>query len=188
MRIGFDFDGVLCNTPFGRFAVHAPGHVPDLPPGYEALYDAPPPSDPLRLAFEYLRFAWRGAAPGAPEIVRELARRHELYVVTGRSVAGEPLLRGWLRRHGLDGVFTGIRMAPHGLRSAQHKLAVARMLAIDAHIDDDPRTAYHLANCGVRHVYLYDHAGAHGSAPLPERLTLVRSLRQFRDSVAATET
>jgi len=183
MRIGFDFDGVLCNTPFGRFAVHAPGHVPDLPPGYEALYDAPPPSDPLRLALEYLRFAWRAAAPGAPEIVRGLAQGHELYIVTGRSVAGEPLLRGWLRRHGLDGVFTGIRMAPHGLRSAQHKLAVTRMLAIDAHIDDDPRTAYHLANCGVRHVYLYDHAGAHGDAALPERLTLVRSLRDFADAL-----
>jgi hypothetical protein len=187
MRIGFDFDGVLCNTPFGRFAVHAPGDVPDLPSGFEALYDAPRPSNPLRLALEYLRFAWRPAAPGAIEIVRELAQRHELYVVTGRSVAGERLLRGWLRGHGLDGVFAGIRMAPHGLRSAQHKLATARMLAIDAHIDDDPRTAYHLAKSGVQHVYLYDHAGAHGDAPLPERLTLVRSLREFADALARND-
>jgi len=184
MRVGFDFDGVLCNTPFGRFAVHAPGHVPDLPPGYEALYDAPPPSGPLRRLLEYVRFAWRPAAPGAPEIVRELARRHELYVVTGRGVAGEPLLRDWLRDQGLGDAFAGIRMSPPGLRSAQHKLATARMLALDAHIDDDPRTAYHLAEHGVARVFLYDHAHARGDAPPPAALTVVSSLRAFADALA----
>ena len=74
-------------------------------------------------------------------------------------------------------------MAPEGLRPAQHKLATARMLGIDAHIDDDPRTAYHLASNGVSRVFLLDHAGAHGDAPLPARLTLVRSLREFADVV-----
>jgi hypothetical protein len=76
-------------------------------------------------------------------------------------------------------------MAPAGLRPAQHKLATARLLGIDAHIDDDPRTAFHLARNGVARVYLYDHAGAHGDAPLPPNLTLVRSLREFADAVRA---
>jgi hypothetical protein len=53
------------------------------------------------------------------------------------------------------------------------------MFEIDAHIDDDPRTAYHLASNGVERVFLYDHAGAHGNVPLPAHLTLVRSLREF---------
>ena len=75
-------------------------------------------------------------------------------------------------------------MAPEGLRSAQHKLATARMLGIDVHIDDDPRTAYYLAEQGVSRVYLYDHAGAHGDTALPERLTLVRSLAEFRDAIS----
>ncbi len=185
MRIGFDFDGVLCLTPFGRLAVHAPSPVPDLPEGYTALYEQPRESGLLRLAIEYLRFAWRSNAPDAAKILREIAAAHEIYIVTGRSWAGEPLVRGWLRGHGLEDLVAGIRMAPPGLRAAQHKLATARMLGIDAHIDDDPRTAYHLANNGVAHVYLLDHAGAHGDAPPPPHLTLVRSLREFAEALRA---
>ena len=112
MRIGFDCDGVLCLTPFGRLAVHAPTPVPDLPPDYEELYRKAAPGGPARLAIEYLRFAWRPMAPGAAEVVRNLSERNEIYIVTGRSVAGEPLLRRWLRRHGLQDRFTGLRMAP----------------------------------------------------------------------------
>jgi uncharacterized HAD superfamily protein len=186
MRIGLDFDGVLCLTPFGRLAVHAPKPVPPLPADYERLYAAPPPASPLRLAVEYARFAWRASAPNAGEVLRELSARHELYIVTGRSGAGLPLVRRWLRRRGIEGCVKDVRMAPRGLRPSQHKLATAKVLGIDVHIDDDPRTAYHLARNGVQRVYLLDHAGAHGDAPLPERLTLVRSLREFADSVNAS--
>ncbi|MEK7693528.1 MAG: hypothetical protein AAB349_04990 [Chloroflexota bacterium] len=185
MRIGFDFDGVLCLTPFGRLAVHAPSPVPDLPAGYEALYNQARSSGPLRLAVEYLRFAWRTNAADAAAVLHELTVAHEIYIVTGRSWAGEPLVRRWLRGHHLDDRIAGIRMAPPGLRPAQHKLATARILGIDAHIDDDPRTAYHLAKNGVPCVYLLDHAGAHGDAPLPPHLTLVRSLREFADALRA---
>lgn len=185
MRIGFDFDGVLCPTPFGRLAVHKPEPVPDLPPGYAALYDQPQASNPLRLAIEAARFAWRRSAPAAAAIVRELSQQHEIYIVTGRSWSGEALLRSWLRRHGLESCVAGIRMAPPGLRPAQHKLATAELLGIDVHIDDDPRTAYHLAKNGVEHVYLLDHANAHGDTPPPPHLTLVPSLRAFADAIAA---
>lgn len=184
MRIGFDFDGVLCVTPFGRLAVHAPSPVADLPEGFAALYDQPSSSNLLRLAVEYARFGWRTDAPDAATILHELANTNEIFIVTARSRAGEPLLRRWLRRHKLDDRIAGIRMAPAGLRPAQHKLATARLLGIDAHIDDDPRTAYHLAEHGVPRVYLLDHAGAHGEAALPAALTLVRSLREFADAVA----
>jgi hypothetical protein len=185
VRIGFDFDGVLCLTPFGRFAVHAPRPVPPLPPGYEKLYGAPDRANPLRVAIEYLRFAWRTPAPNARDVLRELSKDHELHIVTGRSEVGIGLVRHWLRRHGLEQRVSGIHMSPPGIRPPQHKLAIAKMLGIDAHIDDDPRTAYHLAREGVRRVYLLDHAGAHGDAPLPERLTLVRSLPEFAALLAA---
>jgi uncharacterized HAD superfamily protein len=186
MRIGVDFDGVVCLTPFGRFGVHKPSPVPDLPDGYAALYEHPHPSNPLRLAVEYLRFGWRTNAPDAVAILREIADAHEIFIVTGRSIAGESLLRGWLRRSGLDDLIAGVRMAPPGLRPAQHKLATAHLLGIDAHIDDDPRTAYHLARNGVQRVYLLNHAGVQGDAELPSHLTLVRSLREFADALAAT--
>jgi hypothetical protein len=188
MRIGFDFDGVLCLTPFGRLAVHAPSPVPDLPDGYAALYDHPRTPHPLRLAVEYARFAWRTNAPDAAEVLHEIAGAHEIYIVTGRSWAGEPLVRRWLRSHKLDDRIAGIRMAPPGLRPAQHKLATARLLGIDAHIDDDPRTAYHLAKNGVPRVYLLDHAGAQGDTPPPAHLTVVRSLREFADALASDPT
>jgi len=185
MRIGFDFDGVLCETPFGRLAVHAPSPVEELPPDYASRYDAPPASHPLRLLVEYARFAWRRMSPEAADVLRAVSARHEIYIVTGRTAAGEPLLRRWLRKHALEDSIAGIRMSPHGLRPPQHKLATALMLGIGAHIDDDPRTAYHLATHGVSRVFLFDHAGAHGDAPLPSNLELVRSLAEFASAVAA---
>ena len=187
MRIGFDFDGVLCLTPFGRMAVHAPSPVEDLPPNYEDLYRAPAHEQPLRLVVEYLRFGWRRMAPDAPKLLREIAAAHEVYIVTGRSRAGEPLIRRWLQRHGLDAGVRGIEMAPPGLRPAQHKLATALRLSLDAHIDDDPRTAYHMATHGVPRVYLLDHAGAHGDTTPPAGLVLVRSLAEFAARVVSPE-
>ncbi len=182
MRISIDYDGVLCPTPFGRLAVHAPGGVAELPPDYAARYSAAPRPHPLRLVVECARFAWRPMAPEAAPVLRELARDHEVYVVTGRSEAGRALIARWLRRAGLaDRV--GLRMAPPGLRPAQHKLAVCKMLGIDVHVDDDPRTAYYLAERGVPRVYLLDHAGAHGDAPRPPRLALVRSLVEVMRSL-----
>ncbi len=185
MRVSFDFDGVLCLTPFGRLAVHEPKPVPELPAGYEALYADEPRANPLRLAVEYARFAWRKMAPDAPEVLGDLCARHDVWIVTGRSEYGAPLMRRWLRKHGLERKIAGVRMAPRGLRPPQHKLATARMLGIEAHIDDDPRTAYHLAREGVPRVYLLDHAGAHGDAPLPGGLALVRTLREFADALFA---
>jgi hypothetical protein len=179
MRIGFDLDGVLCSTPFGRMAVHAPSPVPALPADHERLYEAPPRASAFRVAIEWLRFAWRPAAPGAVGVLRDLSARHELFVVTGRSAAGQRVAEAWLRRRRLRDCLTGISMAPPGLRPAQHKLAAARQLSLDAHIDDDPRTAFHLARNGVARVFLLDHAGARGDTPLPPGLTLVRSLEDF---------
>lgn len=184
MRIGFDFDGVLSMTPFGRLAVHAPSPVAPLPADFQRLYDAPPSANPFRLGIEYLRFAWRRTAPEAAGVLRELSANHELYIVTARSGAGMAIVRRWVRRHDLAQCIKDVRMAPAGLRGQQHKLAIAQMLGIDAHIDDDPRTAYHLAQNGVPRVYLLDHAGAHGDAPLPEGLTLVRSLGEFANHIA----
>lgn len=188
MRIGFDLDGVISMTPFGRFAVHAPDAddgIPDLPDHYRQLYEAEPPATRLRVAIEYLRFAWRRASPEGRALVADLAGEHELFIVTGRSRAGRQILGRWLRTHGLEQYFGGIHMAPPGLRPAQHKLATSRMLALQAHIDDDPRTAYYLARHGVERVYLYDHAGAHGDVPLPPRLTLLRRLGELAELVRA---
>jgi len=182
MRISFDFDGVLCPTPFGRLAVHAPGGVPELPSDYASRYDAAAPANPLRLAVECARFAWRRMAPDAADVLGRLGKGNELYIVTGRSVQGAAIVSRWLRRAGMqDSV--ALRMAPPGLRPAQHKLATARIAGIDAHIDDDPRTAYYLAEHGVPRVYLLDHAGAHGEHALPANITLVRSLREFVEAV-----
>lgn len=184
MRIAFDFDGVLILTPFGRLAVHAPKPVAPLPPDFDQLYEAATAKNPLRLGIEYLRFGWRRTAPDAAAVLRELSASHELHIVTGRSRAGISIVRGWLRRQGLDGFIKDVHMAPPGLRPPQHKLAIAKLVGIDAHIDDDPRTAYHLSRSGVGRVYLLDHAAAHGDAPLPSGLTLVRSLHEFAAEIA----
>jgi phosphoglycolate phosphatase-like HAD superfamily hydrolase len=172
---------VLCLTPFGRMAVHAPdAHVDDLPADYATFYDTAPRQSGARLAMEYVRFAWRRMAPDAAAVLHELSDAgHELVIVTGRSAQGEPLLRRWLRRHKLDQQVKEIRMAPAGLRPPQHKLAIAKLLHVDAHIDDDPRTVFYLARNGVATVYLLDHAGALGDTSLPPNVQVVRSLREL---------
>jgi len=190
MRISFDFDGVLCVTPFGRMAVRPPeAHVDVLPEAYEGFYDAPSRQSRLRLAVEYARFAWRRMAPDAARVLHDLSDDgHDLLIVTGRSAQGEPLLRRWLRRHRLDERVTAIRMAPIGLRPPQHKLAIAKMLAVDVHIDDDPRTAFYMARNGVPHVFLLDHAGALGNTQSPENVHTVRALQEFVEGVRAIGT
>jgi hypothetical protein len=185
MRISIDFDGVLCHTPFGRLAVHAPGGVPELPDNYAELYESAPPGGPLRLLVEYARFAWRRMDPRAESLLRDLSSLHEVAIVTGRSVAGEALITRWLRRTGLD-TRVALRMAPPGLWPAQHKLATARMLNVDAHLDDDPRTAHYLAGHGVPHVYLLNHAGLEEhAASHPAGLEVVRTLADFANAIAA---
>lgn len=187
MRISFDFDGVLCLTPFGRMAVRSPdAHVDVLPEAYEGFYEGPAPRSRMRLAVEWARFGWRRMAPEAAQVLHDLgADGHDLLIVTGRSAQGEPLLNRWLRRHRLEDKVTAIRMAPSGLRPPQHKLAIAKMLSVDVHIDDDPRTAFYLARNGVAHVFLLDHAGALGDTPLPKNVSSVRALTEFVDSVRA---
>jgi hypothetical protein len=180
MRISIDYDGVLCHTPFGRLAVHAPGGVPDLPDDYARCYDEPVRPNPLRVGVEYARFAWRRMEPEAAPLLRDmLAAGHEVWIVTGRSVDGERLIAGWLRRSGLAGS-VGLRMAPPGLRPAQHKLATAKLLAIGVHLDDDPRTAHYLAEHGVPRVYLLDREHIDAVAPMPRGLAIVRSLAEFK--------
>ena len=188
MRIGFDFDGVLSITPFGRMAVHAPRPVADLPENYETLYDLHARSGPIRLAVEYARFGWRRMSRDAAPVLRELTEAgHELYIVTGRSVSGLRIVQSWLRRERLDDR-VGVRMAPPGLRPPQHKLAVARMLRLDVHIDDDPRTAYHLARSGVARVYLLRHTAIALPEPMPDGLVVVKSLREFASHVTERAT
>jgi phosphoglycolate phosphatase-like HAD superfamily hydrolase len=188
MRIGFDFDGVLCPTPFGRFAVHEPQPVPPLPDNFEALYAARDEPHFLRAALEFMRFAWRMSAPSATDVLRQLADAHDLFIVTARSDDGIGILRRWLRRHKIDGYFKEICMSPPGVTSPQHKLAGAHLLSLDAHIDDDPRTAFHLARETSMSVYLLDHANARGDEPLPPNLTVVTSLDDFAAKVAAAAT
>jgi hypothetical protein len=167
-------------------AVHAPTPVTDLPDAYERLYERKRRTSRLRLAVEYARFGWRRmSTDAAPVLNRLIDAGHECWIVTGRSEQGIALLHRWLRRSGLDERVAGVRMAPPGLRPPQHKLAIAKILGIDSHIDDDPRTAYHLAKNGVPHVYLLDRADAQDDTPLPAGLTVVRSLPEFADRILA---
>ena len=76
-------------------------------------------------------------------------------------------------------------MAPVGLRPPQHKLAVAKMLAVDMHIDDDPRTAFYMARNGLRYVFLLDHAGALGGAELPANVHIIPALSNLPGQIRA---
>ena len=115
LRLDFDLGGTA------GYALAQRALAIDLPPNYEALYRRPPERNALRLPIEYLRFGWRRMSPEAAGVLRDLSARHEVYIITGRSVAGEPLIRRWLRSHALEGCVSGIEMAPPGLRPSQQR-------------------------------------------------------------------
>jgi hypothetical protein len=166
-------------------AVHAPQAVADLPPEYETLYEGRGTGGPLRLGIEYARFGWRRMSREAAPILRELTRAGDaVYIVTGRSAAGLRIVQSWLSREQLSEQVQ-VRMAPPGLRPPQHKLAVARMLDLDVHIDDDPRTAYHLARNGVPRVFLLQHTSVEFNDPAPPGLVAVQSLGEFMQRLRA---
>jgi hypothetical protein len=93
-----------------------------------------------------------------------------------------------MRRHRIEDCFADVCMSPPGVTSPQHKLAGSRLLSLDAHIDDDPRTAFHLARETAMRVFLLDHANARGDAEPPPNLEVVTSLADFRDRLASAET
>lgn len=176
--ITVDMDGVLCEPPLGR---NITAHGPIAPP--EVL---PPPSRMKRLLWytEPVRYIGRRCMPGAERFLRELAADYRLILVTARGRAAAPWTRRWLRRSGLWPYLDGLafRIDPQQPPYA-YKAATVAQLRPAWHIEDDGRTAMHVAHkagCPVVLLAWPQNAGEyppeiHRVAGFPAALRLLRS-------------
>jgi len=157
--------------------------VPELPVGFEQRYEHghSSPSGP-RYIIEWLRFAWRRPAPDAADVLAGLSTRRRIVITSGRSRAGEQVLRDWLTQHQLDTFVDDVYLSPGGLTTRQHKLAVLQMHNIREHVDDDPTAVSYLAGHGISNLYLRTWPNAAG-ADVPSNVARIESLAGLLDLV-----
>jgi hypothetical protein len=146
--VTLDFDGVICNPPFGvNLGIHRTFLDPDAeaPPARVAprWFSAP---------FDYLRFNFRRPLPGAREALAELQELRTVIVLTGRR--SEPMQ--WLRRYDMLRYVDRVVINDTTLRSPHFKLRSIEALNSVEHVDDDGRTAQLLAQRSSIRVYLCD--------------------------------
>lgn len=143
-----DLDGVVCAPLFGvNLGIHRELLDPEAPAPAARVWPRWI-GDPL----DHLRFDLRRPVEGAAEALGRLAAVRELVLLTGRRSSPA----GWLRRHGLDGYFSGIVINEGGWKSPHYKLEQVGRLGATEHVDDDGRTAQLLAQRSGATVYLRD--------------------------------
>jgi hypothetical protein len=155
-----DLDGVLCEPPLG-FNLTTHGAV--------MSEDKPKPAGRLkRWAWrtEAIRYFGRRRMPGADTFLRRLAPHCRLYLLTARGLPSARHTRGWLEHNGLwrflDGLVfrVGPELPPYTFKAE----AVAALQPV-WHIDDDGRTAMHIASRSGRPVVLIGWPGNEGTYP-----------------------
>jgi|SRR3989338_3112117 len=89
--------------------------------------------------------------PGAKEVIHNLAKEHELFLITARLAPHSWEIDAWLSQH-FKGIFKQILFAKNPYSNHNDHLKTkheyAHELFIDVFIDDDPNFAIHIANEG----------------------------------------
>jgi hypothetical protein len=158
----FDFDGVICNPPFGQNRLLSRKLHDDELPELIRRMDADPKSfrgkgyRKLRNAVETLKYYGRVPLPHAKEGVAAVAAQRNLVIITGRSFLATRIVRNWLERYGMDQHFLGIYANFTDLRTRKYKLHMLRGWNITEHADDDGGIIYYLAKRGIGQLYLRD--------------------------------
>jgi hypothetical protein len=164
-----DLDGVLCEPPLGlNLTTH----------GAVMSEDKPAPMGRLKRwtwRTESVRYYGRRRMPGAEDFLRTLAPHFRMYLVTARGLPSARHTRGWLKHNRLWGYLDGLvfRAGPE-MPPYQFKAETVAMLQPAWHVDDDGRTAMHVASRGGRPVLLIGWPGNEGT--YPDRIVRVPSL------------
>jgi hypothetical protein len=158
----FDFDGVICNPPFGQNRLLSRTlHDDELPEQIKRV-DAKPTSfrgkgyRRLRNAVESLKYYGRVPLPHAKEGVAAVAAQRNLVIITGRSFLAERIVRNWLKRYEMSQYFLGVYANFTDLRTRKYKLLMLRGWNITEHADDDGGIICYLANRGIGSLYVRD--------------------------------
>jgi hypothetical protein len=174
-----DFDGVICNPPFGWNVGISRSFVD---PAAEAIPARMPPRW-LSVPGDYVRFNFRRPLPGVREALAALRELRTVVILTGRR--NEP--GRWLRRYGMDGLVDRIVINDTMLRSPHFKLRLVEDLGAAEHVDDDGRTAQLLAQRSAVRVYLRDWPRNH-DLEYASNVTRIADLTEFVHLIQAQET
>jgi 5'(3')-deoxyribonucleotidase len=141
VRVGLDFDGVIADT-IPAMILYARQHVGlELEPR-----DCVMPGGVARLGLAVYRHLVEvthatsyaltfGPTAGALEAIPELARHHDLFVVTARSKESFANAEQWLDQRGLSACFVSVYSS-----GGPAKSEVVEALGLDCFVDDAPRT------------------------------------------------
>ena len=158
--ITVDMDGVLSEPLFGwNPTAHGPVSPPDVVP-------APNRMQRWLWPAERVRYVGRRSMPGAPAFLAALAPHFRLLLLTARGRPSATHSRGWLKRKGLWRYLDGLvfRAGPL-IPSYAFKADAVGQLAPAWHVDDDGRTAVHVAAQTHRPVVLIAWPGNVGQYP-----------------------
>jgi hypothetical protein len=170
-----DFDGVICQPPFGRnVGIHRTFLDAAAPPPEATVYPRW-----LNVPLDHLRFDLRAPMPGIRDTLRALRLARRLAIVTGRRTPPT----AWLRWHGLEGLADQVVVNDTALKSPHFKLRALAALAADEHVDDDPRTVQLLAEASSTRVYLCDWP-RNRDLPYHPRVERLRDLRELAERLA----
>jgi hypothetical protein len=174
--ITLDFDGVICEPPFGiNLGIRADFLDPTVPPRPARV-----PPHWFSAVFDRVRFDLRRPMPGIEAALRDLHAVRTVYVLTGRRTSPQR----WLRRHHLEAYVDSVIINDSALRSPHFKLAALQRLGASAHVDDDGRTAQLIAAGSDVHVYLVDWPRNRGPH-YHDRVTRVASLAAAVEELTA---
>ena len=137
LRIGFDFDGVIAYNPLRilrapvMFVRRAFTKKNDL--------DFPVPKNkPFKLLWALAHETSFYPSYGLAELKKLMKEgKIEAYLVTGRYSFLESSLHKWLKKHGLDGLFTGIYLNKRNQQPHKFKEEMIDKLKLDMFVEDN---------------------------------------------------
>jgi len=137
LRIGFDFDGVIAYNPLRVFRGPVMTIRNLLRSKDDPIFPVPH-NKPFQMLWALAHETSYFPSPGLADL-KKLMRENkiEAYLVTGRYSFLEPSLHKWLKKHGLDGLFTGIYLNKKNQQPHKFKEEMIQKLKLEAFVEDN---------------------------------------------------
>lgn len=146
LRIGFDFDGVIAYNPLRIFRGPAMTARNLFRKKEDPIFPVPH-SKTFQMLWSLAHETSYFPSQGLTELKKLMKENKiEAYLVTGRYSFLESSLNKWLKKHGLDGLFTGIYLNKKNQQPHKFKEEMIEKLKLEAFVEDNWDIVEYLAN------------------------------------------
>ncbi len=137
IKVGLDFDGVVAYNPFRIIRAPVTWFKREVLGVKRLRFFVP--STPLERFFWIVVHESSVFPANGTKLLRELSKRPdmEFHLITARFHFLQPSLTRWLRRYGMESIFTSVNMNMHDLQPHEHKLDVIERLKLDYFVEDN---------------------------------------------------